>query len=140
MIKRYSELIRIPTFEERYEYLRLLGAVGESTFGYDRIFNQLFYHSAKEWRVIRDYVISRDEGRDLAIPGREIPDRIYIHHMNPITMDDISNSSEFLLDPEYLICTAFETHNAIHFGDKTLLTIDPIQRTKNDTSPWKHSN
>lgn len=140
MIKRYSELIRIPTFEERYEYLRLLGAVGESTFGYDRIFNQQFYHSAKEWRVIRDYVISRDEGRDLAIPGREIPDRIYIHHMNPITMDDISNSSEFLLDPEYLICTAFETHNAIHFGDKTLLTIDPIQRTKNDTSPWEHSN
>ena len=139
MIKRYSELIRIPTFEERYEYLRLSGTVGESTFGYDRIFNQQFYHASKEWKHVRDYVIARDEGRDLAISGREIFDRIYIHHMNPITMDDLSRGSEFLLDPEYLVCTSFETHNAIHYGDKTLLVSEPAKRFKNDTVPWKHA-
>lgn len=136
-IRTYSELITFPTFEERYEYLRLGGRVGEETFGFDRYLNQIFYRS-KEWLEIRDYVIIRDCGCDLGIPGREIIGKILIHHMNPITQEDIINRSEFLLDPEYLICTIKNTHDAIHYGDESILFKDPIIRTKNDTCPWRH--
>ena len=136
-IRTYSELITIPTFKERYEYLRLKGFVGEETFGYDRYLNQSFYRS-KEWMDIRDYVIVRDNGCDLGIAGHEIRERILIHHMNPITKDDILRRSEFLLNPEYLISTIKSTHDAIHYGDEKLLTDEPIIRTKNDTCPWKH--
>lgn len=136
-IRTYSELITIPTFKERYEYLRLKGFVGEKTFGYDRYLNQSFYRS-REWMDIRDYVIVRDNGCDLGMPGHEIHGRILIHHMNPITKEDILRRSEFLLDPEYLISTIKLTHDAIHYGDENLLMDEPIVRTKNDTCPWRH--
>lgn len=135
-IRTYSELITLPTFEERYRYLRLGGIVGEETFGFDRYLNQAFYKSDK-WLSIRDRVIARDNGCDLGIEGREINRRILIHHMNPITVDDIVNQSDFLLNPEYLICTIKSTHDAIHYGDENLLIKDPIERTKNDTCLWK---
>ena len=135
-IRTYSELIKIPTFEERYEYLRLGGKVGEETFGFDRYLNQMFYRS-KEWRSIRDHVITRDNGCDLAMEGHEVYSRILIHHMNPITADDILQRSEYLLNPEYLISTIKRTHDAIHYGDRSLLIVAPIERTKNDTCPWK---
>lgn len=137
-IKTYSELITLPTFEERYEYLRIGGRVGEETFGFDRYLNQTFYKS-KEWLSIRDQVIARDNGCDLGIPGREIHGRILIHHMNPITVEDILNRSDLLLNPEYLICTVKNTHDAIHYGDENLLNKDPIERTKNDTCPWRRN-
>ena len=136
-IKTYSELITIPTFKERYEYLRLKGLIGEETFGYDRYLNQSFYKS-REWIDIRDYVIIRDNGCDLGMPGYEIHGRILIHHMNPITKEDILRRSKFLLDPEYLISTIKTTHDAIHYGDENLLMDEPIARTKNDTCPWRH--
>ena len=136
-IKTYSELITLPTFEERYRYLRLGGKVGEETFGFDRYLNQIFYKS-EEWRSIRDYVIVRDHGCDLAIEDREICGRILIHHMNPITTKDIVMRSKILLDPEYLITTVKNTHDAIHYGDESLLIIAPIIRTRNDTCPWRH--
>ena len=136
-IRTYSELITLPTFKERYRYLQLKGFVGEETFGYDRYLNQVFYKS-REWKDIRDYVILRDNGCDLGIPGREIHGRILIHHMNPITKQDILNRSEFLLNPEYLISTIKVTHDAIHYGDENLLMEEPIIRTENDTCPWKH--
>jgi len=135
-IKTYSELITLPTFEERYRYLRLGGRVGEETFGFDRYLNQLFYKS-KEWLRVRDFVIVRDNGCDLGIPGREIHDRILIHHMNPITIDDIVKRSDILLNPEYLITTVKNTHDAIHYGDEGLLITVPRERSKNDTCPWK---
>lgn len=135
-IKTYSEMIALPTFEERYRYLRLSGRVGEDTFGFDRWLNQTFYKDP-EWRAIRDRVIVRDNGCDLAIPGREINGIILVHHMNPITKADILERSEFLLNPEYLICTIKRTHDAIHYGDESLLFKLPIERTKNDTCPWK---
>lgn len=136
-IRTYSELITIPTFEERYRYLRLGGRVGEETFGFDRYLNQMFYNS-DEWRSLRDHVIIRDNGCDLAIEGREIHSRIIIHHMNPISIDDIKNRSKYLLDPEYLITTVKRTHDAIHYGDENLLLTVPWERTKNDTCPWRH--
>ena len=136
-IRTYSELITLPTFIDRYQYLKLGGKVGEDTFGFDRYLNQVFYQS-KEWRSIRDYVITRDNGCDLGIPGHEIYGRILIHHMNPITVDDILKRSDFLLNPEYLICTIKNTHDAIHYSDESLLITEPIERTKNDTCPWKH--
>ena len=136
-IRTYSELITLPTFIDRYRYLKLGGKVGEDTFGFDRYLNQVFYQS-KEWRSIRDYVITRDNGCDLGIPGHEIYGRILIHHMNPITVDDILKRSDFLLNPEYLICTIKNTHDAIHYSDESLLITEPIERTKNDTCPWKH--
>lgn len=135
-IKTYSELITIPTFEERYRYLRLTGRVGEETFGFDRYLNQIFYNS-REWKDIRDYVIVRDGGCDLGIEDREIFGKILIHHMNPIRQEDILRRSKFLLDPEYLISTVHNTHNAIHYGDESLLILTPIERTKNDTCPWR---
>ena len=136
-IRTYSELITLPTFEERYKYLKLDGIVGEETFGFDRYLNQIFYKS-KEWRSIRDYVITRDNGCDLGIEGHEIFGKILIHHMNPITKEDILERSDLLLNPEYLICTIKNTHDAIHYGDENLLIITPPERTKNDTCPWKH--
>lgn len=135
-IKTYSELIKIPTFEERYEYLRLNGRVGEDTFGFDRYLNQVFYRSQR-WKSIRDQVIIRDNACDLGVEGFEIYGRILIHHMNPITIKDIEIESKYLLDPEFLICTTHNTHNAIHYGDKSLLLVAPIERTENDTCPWK---
>lgn len=135
-IKTYSELITIPTFKERYEYLRLGGRVGEDTFGFDRYLNQMFYKS-KEWRAVRDHVIVRDNACDLGMEGHEIHGKILIHHMNPITADDILNRSAYLLDPEYLICTIKNTHDAIHYGDGSLLIIAPTERSKNDTCPWR---
>lgn len=140
-VRTYSELITIPTFEERYEYLKLGGRVGEETFGFDRYINQEFYTS-KEWSDIRDFVIVRDMGCDLGIKERKIPDgvRILVHHMNPITVEDIINRSEFLLDPEYLISTIDNTHRAIHYGDASILLQDPIERTPYDTCPWKQNN
>lgn len=136
-IRSYSELITMPTFEERYEYLRLDGIVGAQTFGFDRYLNQEFYQRDQEWKRIRDYVIIRDQGCDLGIEGREIRDKILVHHMNPIRKEDILNRSEFLLDPEYLICTLKSTHDAIHYGDENLLITGPVERRPNDTCPWR---
>lgn len=136
IIRTYSELITLPTFEERFRYLKLSGKVGEDTFGFDRYLNQVFYRSAK-WKEIRDYVIIRDNGCDLGMEGHEICQRILVHHMNPITKEDILRESEFLLDPEYMICTIKNTHDAIHYGDESLLITAPIERRKNDTCPWK---
>lgn len=136
-IRTYSELSRLTTFKERYEYLRLDGKVGEETFGFDRYLNQIFYKSS-EWKSIRDFVIVRDNGCDLGIGGYEIHGKILIHHMNPISPEDIAKWSDFLLNPEYLITTVLSTHNAIHYGDESLLITVPIERTKNDTCPWKH--
>ena len=135
-IRTYSELIRFPTFEERFEYLKLGGRVGEDTFGFDRYLNQIFYRS-QEWKRIRDQVIVRDNGCDLAAEGYDICGRILIHHMNPISLRDIEERSDILLNPEYLICTTHNTHNAIHYGDNNLLTTGPIERTPFDTCPWK---
>lgn len=138
MIRTYSELITLPTFEERYQYLKIGGTVGEETFGFDRYLNQSFYKT-KEWLRIRDHVIIRDQGCDLAMIDREIRGKILIHHMNPITKEDIVRRSKYLLDPEYLICTVKNTHDAIHYGDESLLIKAPIERQKNDTCPWRHT-
>ena len=135
-IRTYSELMRLPTFEERFRYLKLDGLVGKDTFGFDRYLNQEFYRS-KEWKEIRDFVIVRDNGCDLGMDGYEIVGRIYIHHMNPITVNDIVHSSDFLLNPDYLICVSHNTHNAVHYGDEDLLVTAPVERRKNDTCPWK---
>lgn len=136
IIRTYSELITLPTFEERYEYLRLYSFVGKQTFGFDRYINQNFYRS-QEWKNIRDYVIVRDNGCDLGMADRAIFGKIYIHHMNPLAPKDFRESTDFLLNPEYLICTTHTTHNAIHYGDEDLLIKDPIERKPNDTCPWK---
>lgn len=138
-IKTYSELITLPTFEERYEYLRIGGRVGEDTFGYDRYLNQAFYKSG-EWLRFRNYIISRDNGCDLGCSDREIPNglRIIIHHIEPITADDIINHSSRLLDPDNAITTIDNTHRAIHYSDNSILTLAPIERRPNDTCPWRH--
>jgi len=138
-IRTYSELIKLETFEERYEYLKLGDKVGEETFGYDRYLNQLLYKSGR-WKRTRANVITRDLGCDLGMPDREIPEGVIImvHHMNPITVEDVLNESEFVFDPEYLITTIKITHDAIHYGEKELLYQDPIERSKNDTCPWRH--
>ena len=136
-IRTYSELILLPTFEERFKYLQLNGRVGDDTFGFDRYINQNFYKSA-DWKRIRDQIIIRDNGCDLALEGYEIYGRILIHHMNPITVKDVELSTEYLMNPEYLICVTHDTHNAIHYGNEKLLMKGPVVRTKNDTCPWKH--
>jgi hypothetical protein len=137
-IRTYSELSKLSTFEERYEYLKLGGTVGEDTFGFDRYLNQIFYKS-DEWKSVRSFVITRDQGCDLGMPDREIRgDRILVHHMNPISKEDILNRSDILLNPEYLITTVKNTHDAIHYGDSELLYQGPVERTKNDTCPWRH--
>lgn len=135
-IRTYSELITLSTFEERYRYLRIGGRVGEDTFGFDRYLNQIFYKS-DEWKDVRHEVIVRDGGCDLGIKGREIYDRILIHHMNPISLEDIIRRSDFLLNPEYLICTIKSTHDAIHYGDESKLFLGLTERKANDTCPWK---
>lgn len=136
IIRTYSELITLPTFEERFEYLKLDGKVGAETFGFDRYLNQVFYKTP-EWLSTRDEIIVRDNGCDLGIQGREIFGRILIHHINPITIEDIENRSWKLFDPENLICTVKNTHDAIHFSDDSLLVKDPIERKRNDTCPWR---
>ena len=136
IIRTYPELITLPTFEDRYRYLQLNGAVGKDTFGFDRYINQQFYRS-KEWQRIRDEVIIRDNACDLGMEGYEIHGRIYVHHMNPIMVQDIQSNSDYLMNPEFLICTTHRTHNAIHYGDENLLARAPIERTKNDTCPWR---
>lgn len=138
IIRTYTELSRLSTFEERYEYLRLGGSVGKETFGYDRYLNQILYRSQK-WKDIREQVIIRDNGCDLGLEGYEIYGKIIIHHMNPITIEDIERQSDFLFNPEFLICTVHNTHNAIHYGDESLLPKAPIIRSRNDTCPWKLS-
>lgn len=137
IIRSYSELRSLKTFEERFKYLKLNGKIGQDTFGFDRVFNQLFYKS-KEWKAVRDKVIIRDNGCDLGIEGREIYGRILIHHMNPISLEDIQKNTEFLMNPEYLITTNHSTHNAIHYGDENLIIKAPIERKRFDTCPWKH--
>lgn len=136
-IRTYSELSKLRTFKERYEYLKLSSVVGEDTFGYDRYLNQQFYKS-KAWKRIRDQVIIRDNGCDLGIDDRYINSRIYVHHMNPITKSDIINLTEYLLNPEYLICVSKNTHDAIHYGSEELLyTNHMVERRPNDTCPWR---
>ena len=136
-MRSYSELSKLKTFEERFRYLQLNGAVGQETFGFDRYLNQRFYRSQK-WKSVRDTVIIRDNGCDLGMEDRVIFGRVLIHHMNPISIDDIRQQSELLLNPEYLVCVSHDTHNAIHYGDENLLITLPIERTRNDTCPWKH--
>lgn len=135
-VRSYTELSALRTFEERFRYLQLSGVVAEETFGFDRIVNQQFYRSS-EWKSIRDHVIIRDNGCDLGIEDREIFGRVVIHHMNPVRLKDFDELSDILLNPEYLICTTHVTHNAIHYGDESLLIHEPIERSKNDTCPWK---
>lgn len=135
-IRTYSELIKLRTFEERFRYLKLGGKVGEQTFGFDRYLNQSFYKS-EEWLKLRDEIIIRDNGCDLGIDDREIYSRVIIHHMNPITKYDLLNRTDLLLNPEYLICTTKRTHDAIHYGDEDLLFTGLVERSKNDTCPWR---
>lgn len=135
-LRTYTELKQLKTFEERYEYLKLDGQVGIDTFGFDRYLNQAFYRSP-EWKSVRNQVIVRDNGCDLGIEGREIHTKILVHHMNPITKEDVLNRSDLLLNPEYLITTVKRTHDAIHYGDSETLIKDPIERIANDTCPWR---
>lgn len=137
IIRTYSELITRPTFEERFDYLRLNGIVGIETFGYDRYLNQILYNS-NEWRKFRREIIIRDNGCDLACEGYEISGCALIHHINPITVDDIINNNPMVFDPENVITTTHNTHNAIHYSDKRMLMTAPIERSRNDTCPWKH--
>ena len=136
-IRTYSELITIPTFEERFEYLRLKGSVGKDTFGYDRYLNQVLYRSP-EWKRLRNQIIIRDGGCDLACDGYDIYNKVLIHHLNPITVEDVLARSRKVFDPDNLVCVSHNTHNAIHYGDMDLLVTGPIIRTKNDTCPWRH--
>ena len=136
-IKTYSELITIPTFEERFEYLQLKGSVGKDTFGYDRYLNQVLYRSP-EWKRLRNQIIIRDCGCDLACDGYDIYGKVLIHHLNPITVEDVLARSRKVFDPDNLICVSHNTHNAIHYGDLDLLVTGPVIRTKNDTCPWRH--
>lgn len=136
MLRTYSELSRLQTFRERFEYLRLDGIVGAETFGFDRYLNQVFYNS-DEWKAVRKTVIIRDNGCDLGMEGYDIHGKIIVHHMNPFSIDDVLHRKEELLDPEFLISTVLNTHNAIHYGDESLLPSAPIVRTRNDTCPWR---
>ena len=135
-IKCYSELITLPSFIERYRYLKIGGRVGADTFGHDRYLNQILYHS-DEWLDFRDDIIIRDNGCDLACPGFELIDRILIHHINPITVEDVLRRDPKIFDPENVISTCLNTHNAIHYGDESKLILLPIERTRNDTCPWR---
>ena len=137
-IKTYSELILLPTFIERYRYLRIGGRVGEETFGVYRYLNQRLYRS-DEWRRLRDQIIVRDQGCDLGVEGYDIYGQILIHHIIPITIKDVLDRNPLVFDPENLICTVKNTHDAIHYGDESLLVCEPIVRTKYDTCPWKRA-
>lgn len=136
MIRAYQHLQSLPTFEERFQYLKLDGKIGKETFGFDRYFNQKFYRST-EWKQIRNYVIARDQGCDLAIFDRQIVGRVYVHHMNPISLEDIKDATDYLLNPEYLVCVSKETHDAIHYGDGSLLISTKLtERSPGDTKLW----
>lgn len=135
MTRTYHELSQYESFEDRFHYLQLKGSVGRSTFGYDRYLNQRFYTS-KQWRDVRNHVIARDLGLDLGCEGYEIYDKIIIHHMNPIVADDIRHNNEDILDPEFLITTTHDTHNAIHYGDESLLRRPLVERHRGDTKLW----
>lgn len=135
-MRTYSELIKLPTFKQRFNYLKLNSMIGEETFGFDRWLNQVFYTSP-EWRRVRDIVIVRDNGNDLGLDGFQIGGKILIHHMNPITYHDIVHREEDILNPEYLICVSHRTHQAIHYGNEDLLPADPVERRPNDTCPWR---
>ena len=137
IIRTYTELNKLKTFDERFKYLRLSGVVGVDTFGFDRYLNQNFYRS-KEWKEVRDEVILRDNGCDLGVAGYDILNRkIIIHHMNPITTDDLIHGSDYLLNPEYLITTTLITHNDIHYSDEILMPQEPVERKPFDTCPWR---
>lgn len=136
-IKTYSELITLPTFEERFDYLMLNGKVGDLTFNGHRYLNQLLYRCA-EWKSVRRRVIIRDKGCDLACEGYDILGNVLVHHINPITIEDISSRKHCVFDLENLISTSLDTHNAIHYGDDSILLKQPITRTKNDTCPWRY--
>ena len=136
MIKTYSELITLPTFEERFRYLELDGQVGDETFGFDRYLNQKFYRSA-EWKKVRQEVILRDGGCDLGIDDRPIFGKVLIHHINPVSIDAIKQKEDWVLNPEFLICTCKRTHDAIHYSDESILFVEPIERTPNDTCLWR---
>lgn len=133
--RSYHELRRLPTFDERFEYLCMPGEVGASTFGFDRWLNQRFYHS-REWESVRNYVIVRDNACDLGVPGYEIYARLMVHHMNPVTVESLVNGEPWVLDPEYLITTTHNTHNAIHYGGQNQLFNMPAERTPGDTKLW----
>lgn len=135
MIRTFSKLIQKESFKDRYEYLKLSGSVGRDIFGEERYLNQFFYRS-KEWRNIRDYVIVRDRGLDLGCPGYEIPGKIVVHHMNPMTIEDVLHSNQDILDPEFLISTSLQTHLAIHYGDRNLLPRLSFERKPGDTKLW----
>ena len=135
MTRSYSQMIQRNTFADRYNYLRLRGSVGRETFGFDRYLNQRFYRSI-EWKRMRDHVIARDNGCDLAVPDHEIYDKILIHHMNPMVEVDIVHANEDILNPEYLVCTSLRTHNAIHYGDSSNLLLLPPERRPGDTRLW----
>ena len=135
-MRTYSELIKLPTFRERFEYLKMNEEIGKATFGFERYLNQQFYHSY-EWKQVRRQVILRDNGCDLGCSGYELLVPICVHHMNPIRTSDISLATEILLNPEYLITTCLKTHNALHFGDFSILDIEPVVRRPGDTCPWK---
>lgn len=134
--KTYTELSKLQTFKERFRYLQLDGIVGDETFGFERYLNQMLYRSPR-WRKVRRDVIIRDKGCDLGVEGHDIRGRIIVHHLNPITIDDVINERDWVFNSEYLICTEHNTHNAIHYGDETLLVGNPIERTMNDTRPWR---
>lgn len=136
MNRSYTELKQYDSFLDRYKYLKLVGQVGVDTFGLDRYINQMLYRSSK-WQKARRGVIIRDEGCDLGVKGYDVNDKIIVHHMNPLTLEDIEEDRDWIYDPEYLICTSFRTHNAIHYGDEQLLPKLPIERSRNDTCPWK---
>lgn len=138
MMKSYNELITIPTFEERFRYLKVYGVIGNQTFGYDRYLNQKLYNTSREWKRIRDKVILRDNGCDLGCEGFEIYGKIIIHHINPITVEDIVTCNPCVFDLNNLISTSHNTHNAIHYGDEKLLMVAPIERKQYDTCPWRH--
>lgn len=133
--RTYSELRRLPTFEERFAYLSLKGEVGAATFGFDRWVNQQFYRS-REWKQVRDQVIFRDNACDLGVPGYDIHSQLLVHHMNPIAPEDLARGEQWVLDPEYLITTTHRTHNAIHYGDDSLLVKPPVERRPGDTKLW----
>lgn len=136
IMKTYSELMEIPSFIERYRYLRIGGSVGRETFGSDRYLNQILYNSP-EWRSFRREIIVRDNGLDLACDGFEINETIYVHHIDPITVEDVLNRDPKIFDPENVVTTRFMTHQAIHYGDEGLLMLEPVERRPNDTCPWR---
>lgn len=135
-MKTYSELVKLETFDERYEYLKLNGRVGEDTFGSKRYLNQMLYKS-DEWKSIRNKIIVRDNGCDLGIKGRDLDSKVIVHHINPITIEDVLNRNPKVFDKNNLITVSHMTHEAIHYGDESLLVLDPVERRKNDTCPWK---